>query len=154
MDPRRARDPRLARVDPRLQARSHSNSPVPQPAYHGPMLQPNAAHGGPSHVGISYSNQQVMPQAQSTAGPSIQNAVSQPTPLQQAQGRPQSSKTYKTRPLFCVVCASNQVGFSWLSCMNRVVNSLKARASCRIVLWRDTTFSCECLFRLRCIDSH
>ena len=108
MDPRRARDPRLARADPRLQGRSHSNSPAPQ-SYHGAMLQPNVTHGGPSHAAsTSYLNQQVTHQAPATPDPPVQSTVTQSSP--QPQG--QSNKPYKARPLFCVVCASNQVCFS------------------------------------------
>ncbi|KAI0334838.1 hypothetical protein GY45DRAFT_1053410 [Cubamyces sp. BRFM 1775] len=42
MDPRRARDPRLARQDPRLQQRSHSGTPSAQPPQ------------GPPHQGYQY----------------------------------------------------------------------------------------------------
>ncbi|KAF7313701.1 Phosphoprotein phosphatase [Mycena chlorophos] len=68
MDPRRARDPRLARADPRLQRVQQDSPPTP-------ILPPeNNGHSG--------------------------------TPPTQSATPPASA--FKQRPLFCVVCASNQ----------------------------------------------
>jgi len=89
MDPRRARDPRLARADPRLQ-RVQSGSPVstPPPLY-------NSSHAPDQWVenGTNVLATQQPPQ--------IQNDQQQ---LQSTYFQP----GYKPRPLFCVVCASNQ----------------------------------------------
>ena len=63
MDPRRARDPRLARADPRLQGRPHSNSPVPTPP-------PVPQHGQPPQ----FLNQQ---QQQYNAPPQYQSQFNQ-----------------------------------------------------------------------------
>ena len=89
MDPRRARDPRLTRADPRLQ-RVQSGSPVstPPPLY-------NSSHTPDQWVenGTDIPATQQPPQIQNDQQPS-QSIVFQPG--------------YKPRPLFCVVCASNQ----------------------------------------------
>lgn len=79
MDPRRARDPRLVRADPRLQ-RAQPGSPVstPPPLYN--FSQP--------------------PEQWIENGTNAQQSLSQPQSDQQ--------QSYKPRPLFCVVCASNQ----------------------------------------------
>ena len=123
MDPRRARDPRLARQDPRLQQqqRSHSHTPTGQPPQSlphqtlphqafpdPPSLQASTSQGfqppvpsnyppyptatPPQYPGHDASNQQLTQEAQLATAP----------PPEQPSG-------YKQRPLFCVVCASNQV---------------------------------------------
>ncbi|KAH7916198.1 phosphoprotein phosphatase [Hygrophoropsis aurantiaca] len=95
MDPRRARDPRLARVDPRLQ-RVPSNSPAPS---------------------YPQNNAQSTPSWPINGNYAPQNSISvQPGPSYQSQAEPTSQSTtpvssqpiYKPRPVFCVVCASNQ----------------------------------------------
>ncbi|KAJ7129780.1 Ssu72-like protein-domain-containing protein [Mycena epipterygia] len=88
MDPRRARDPRLARADPRLQ-RVQQDTPASTPT---PPL--------PQHVGIEngYAAQATPPHAAA-----LYQADSQPL-----QPIAPASPPYKQRPLFCVVCASNQ----------------------------------------------
>ena len=92
MDPRRARDPRLARADPRLQ-RVQSGSPVstPPPLY-------NSTEQWSENGTETSATQQL------TQTPEAQNdhPQSQGTPFQPG---------YKPRPLFCVVCASNQVSY-------------------------------------------
>ncbi|KAI0773840.1 Ssu72-like protein-domain-containing protein [Fomes fomentarius] len=122
MDPRRARDPRLARQDPRLQQRSHSNTPSgpsqgpshqgplhQAPPYQAPPLQASTSQGypppaapqnyppyptatPPQYPGHDASNQQLTHEAQSSATLPHNHTPS----------------SYKPRPLFCVVCASNQ----------------------------------------------
>lgn len=87
MDPRRARDPRLARADPRLRVQSGSPAPPAPPA----LVSQNA----PS------------PQLESEGFYSFENQ-NQENQVNNIQSQP-SSSTYKPRPLFCVVCASNQV---------------------------------------------
>ncbi|KAI0643727.1 Ssu72-like protein-domain-containing protein [Trametes meyenii] len=130
MDPRRARDPRLARQDPRLQQRPHPNAPSGPPSqgpphqgyqYPGPpppqapQLQASTSQGYPTPVpqnayppyptatppsfpAHDVSNQQLSQEAQ---GAATLPHESQPQQEQQNTG-------YKPRPLFCVVCASNQ----------------------------------------------
>src|ERR1700729_711405 len=102
MDPRRARDPRLARADPRLQ-RPSSGSPAPIPT---PLQAPTQYHQQWSENGVqNYANppvpqqdipyqQQPVPQLPATSAPPVQVT---------------SPPAYKQRPLFCIVCASNQV---------------------------------------------
>ena len=89
MDPRRARDPRLARADPRVQ-RVQLGSPVstPPPLYNSPQAPEQWMENG-------------------TNVPATQQAPHIQNDQQQSQSTPQSG--YKPRPLFCVVCASNQV---------------------------------------------
>lgn len=80
MDPRRARDPRLAgRADPRLAQGSHSNSPAPVPGPSGYATPPDPQSSA----------------VQSTSSTLQNNIVTPATKL-------------KGKPLFCVVCASNQ----------------------------------------------
>ncbi|KAJ7179902.1 phosphoprotein phosphatase [Mycena crocata] len=93
MDPRRARDPRLARADPRLQ-RVQQDTPAPTPT---PPPQSQPSYG----LENGYSNQPTPPphilalyEVDSQPSQST-SAITAPTP-------------YKQRPLFCVVCASNQ----------------------------------------------
>ncbi|KAI0356704.1 Ssu72-domain-containing protein [Trametes cingulata] len=133
MDPRRARDPRLARQDPRLQQRSHSGTPSGPssqgPPHHGyqyqgpppqaPQMQASTSQGYPPPVPQNYppyptatppqfpahdiSNQQLSQEAQGAAA--LPHETQQ---QQQAQQQAQQPSGYKPRPLFCVVCASNQ----------------------------------------------
>ncbi|CCL99159.1 uncharacterized protein FIBRA_01174 [Fibroporia radiculosa] len=108
MDPRRARDPRLARADPRLQ-RSHSGTPT-HPSAPPAQVQSSASYPTqapqssfslyptatpPQYPGATTSNQQLAEEAQGAAA------------IPQAPTPPQST-IYRPRPLFCVVCASNQ----------------------------------------------
>lgn len=109
MDPRRARDPRLAaRADPRLQQRQPSGSPAPAPP--PPQPVPQYQNQWPENGVTNYS----------TPPPSLSGGVPgmpPPTTSLQLETLPHSdmqpsagpSSTYKPRPLFCVVCASNQV---------------------------------------------
>ena len=99
MDPRKARDPRLARADPRL------NSQQPPPT----AVWDDASAAAPQHT-----------------EPATDVAISQPK--------------YKPRPLFCVVCASNQVRLP--------TATDDFLTSCRIGQWkaimcsRPSTFLC------------
>lgn len=108
MDPRRARDPRLARADPRLQ-RPQSGSPAPTPPpppTAATQFQPNWVENGVPNYSTPPPPQpspQVTPYQQDIQqGQVVTTAPLQPQP---------SPSTYKQRPLFCVVCASNQVRF-------------------------------------------
>ncbi|KZT24449.1 Ssu72-domain-containing protein [Neolentinus lepideus HHB14362 ss-1] len=94
MDPRRARDPRLLRADPRLQQRQPPNAPPP-----ASFPLPGAVNG------MLHSPTPPQPFEQATS--SLQSAaeVQIASHLQQQQAGP---STYRPRPLFCVVCASNQ----------------------------------------------
>lgn len=100
MDPRRARDPRLARVDPRLQRIQSETTPTPPL----PSTQPEPS--SPENGIINY-----------TAPPQEVAVLHQPPesslPSQQAASQASPSTTYKPRPMFCVVCASNQVSLSF-----------------------------------------
>ncbi|KAL0949726.1 hypothetical protein HGRIS_009766 [Hohenbuehelia grisea] len=97
MDPRRARDPRLARVDPRLQ-RSQ-----PGPAAQ-PVVQPTPPPPGPSVPQVPYNT--TWPENGST---SLPTSTLSPSVPQEAPAETVAPPTgYKPRPLFCVVCASNQ----------------------------------------------
>jgi RNA polymerase II subunit A C-terminal domain phosphatase SSU72 len=80
MDPRRARDPRLARLDPRSDPRLHqtkSASPTPPPASFSGLPENSEHQNGNIHH--------------------------TPNSLQ-----PVNVSKFKQRPLFCIVCASNQ----------------------------------------------
>ncbi|KAI0829377.1 Ssu72-like protein-domain-containing protein [Trametes gibbosa] len=136
MDPRRARDPRLARQDPRLQQRPPSGNPSGPPPQQ-PQHQGYQNHQFPPqppqmHASTSQGYSPPAPQNAYTAYPTAtpsqypahdvsshqlaQEAATLPhetpalPPPQQMQHvqqqRPPSA--YKPRPLFCVVCASNQ----------------------------------------------
>ncbi|KAG6335331.1 hypothetical protein ID866_3763 [Astraeus odoratus] len=96
MDPRRARDPRLARADPRLQ-RLTSGSPAP------PQQAQGSAPWPPTDAQLLTSSQPVVhpsqPPVPSTSSSSMVPPSSNVMP---------SPSAYKPRTLFCVVCASNQ----------------------------------------------
>lgn len=98
MDPRRARDPRLARADPRLQQRVPSSSPAP------PSFQQQQHQQQSTSNGIAYAPTPPQPFEQATSAlQPMAEALQAPAVHQQA-----GPSTYKPRPLFCVVCASNQ----------------------------------------------
>ncbi len=104
MDPRRARDPRLLRADPRLQ-RPQSNPPGPPPTS---LQQPQLTSGYPAPIaGPSYS--QTLPEASPQWSNSPQSNQQLAEEAQAAASGPPATSSYKPRPLFCVVCASNQV---------------------------------------------
>ncbi|KAJ7276296.1 Ssu72-like protein-domain-containing protein [Mycena haematopus] len=87
MDPRRARDPRLARADPRLQRVQDTPAPTP------PLPQPYGIENG-------YATP---PPNALTPYPVDSQPTQVTTPVPAV-----ASPAYKQRPLFCVVCASNQ----------------------------------------------
>ncbi|KAI6110456.1 phosphoprotein phosphatase [Pisolithus thermaeus] len=94
MDPRRARDPRLARADPRIQ-RLASGSPAPPQQIQSSAPWPPSEPYASAHQVSQPSNQQA---ASSTGGNSMIPFSVEKPPL----------SVYKPRTLFCVVCASNQ----------------------------------------------
>lgn len=139
MDPRKARDPRLARADPRLQNRPPSNSPAPTP----PPTQYGTQHQDVASAYNSVSQAQMYgtllvaqngvetAPVMNIAGPSSyqpQSSEFTPVPTQ-----PPVSK-YKQRPLFCVVCASNNVSLSLFYLIYKPT-------SFRTALWKDITSS-------------
>ncbi|KAI0751286.1 Ssu72-like protein-domain-containing protein [Daedaleopsis nitida] len=121
MDPRRARDPRLARQDPRLQQRPHSNTPsgpsqshphqtplsqVP-PNQAPPLQQASTSQGYPPPVPQDYTPYPTATQPQYPGHDTSNQQLTQEA--QEASGvTTHSTQGYKARPLFCVVCASNQ----------------------------------------------
>jgi RNA polymerase II subunit A C-terminal domain phosphatase SSU72 len=96
MDPRRPRDPRLARADPRLQSGSSTPS----------VSQPQTENGA--------SNYSTPPPTSTLASSpdALSQNVGQPTTASVSSEKSAPQSSYKPRPLFCVVCASNQVGFA------------------------------------------
>ncbi|KZP32853.1 Ssu72-domain-containing protein [Athelia psychrophila] len=102
MDPRR-RDPRLARADPRLQQPS-SGSPAPVSTQTPPQFS-----GGQQQW---IENAQPLPNS-SAAPPQISADVSQfrpsaePVDVSASASQATAQQAYRERPLFCVVCASN-----------------------------------------------
>jgi len=92
MDPRRARDPRLARAQQQRQA---SDPPTPSaiPPHVKPQQQPQL-----------FENE-IPPYSTPTPPQPFLQATSE---LDAIPGLDLPPETYKPRPLFCVVCASNQ----------------------------------------------
>ncbi|KAF8271725.1 phosphoprotein phosphatase [Lactarius quietus] len=98
MDPRRVRDPRLARVDPRLQQQQQRQQ-LHTPPSNGITSNPGSHSVTPPQpfvTAVATMSSQIPPPTDSSA----------PT-LTQPQN-PSFAPSFKTRPLFCVVCASNQ----------------------------------------------
>lgn len=94
MDPRKARDPRFGRVDPRLQ-RVDAGTPTQTP----PLIGDGDASTNSFPLDPAL-------QAQSSSFP---HENQQPQTQPPGQSSSSQSAAYKSRPLFCVVCASNQV---------------------------------------------
>lgn len=93
MDPRKARDPRFGRVDPRLQ-RVDAGTPT----------QTSPLMGDSDATANSFPLDPAL-QAQSSSFP---HENQQPHTQPPGQSSSSQSAAYKPRPLFCVVCASNQ----------------------------------------------
>lgn len=104
MDPRRARDPRLARADPRLQ-RASSGSPVPVPT--PPQVSTQQQQQWVANGIQNYANPPIPP----TQGMPYQQPVQQPLVPAPPQVQVKPPPAYKQRLLFCVVCASNQASY-------------------------------------------
>ena len=108
MDPRRARDPRLARTgtDPRLQQPQPQQQPLRQQL---PTPIPN--NGINSNPGShSITPPQPFVNAIATVSSQIPQAANASTSASTQPPDTPSPPGFKTRPIFCVVCASNQVG--------------------------------------------
>lgn len=112
MDPRKARDPRLARGDPRLQNRPPANSPTPTPAVQVDSYQVTNQINVQPGLPAANSQNLVVP-GLGIAGPSnYQEAASTSTAVDSTQTTGASRAAqyrYKPKTMFCVVCASNQV---------------------------------------------
>lgn len=104
MDPRRARDPRIARTDPRQQQpqqlRQQLHTPTPNNGINSNPGSHSVTPPQPFVTAMATVSSQVPPAADAST-----SALSHPPNLS-------SAPTFKTRPLFCVVCASNQVSCS------------------------------------------
>ncbi|KAG2348796.1 Ssu72-domain-containing protein [Suillus weaverae] len=101
MDPRRARDPRLARADPRL-LRAPSALPTPSPQQQSGSVQGTTQW---TANGAYMASQSMVPNVPvQQADTASENAIAGPSTPANNMG----SSAYKPRPLFCVVCASNQ----------------------------------------------
>lgn len=112
MDPRRARDPRLARADPRMQQRPQSGSPLnAQPPPPPPSFPPQGAGSSmPSYPSASAPPPLAMPYSTTPASNQQLNEEAQDAAAMLQHPAPSTTpRPYKARPLFCVVCASNQV---------------------------------------------
>lgn len=93
MDPRRARDPRLARTQQQRQA---SDPPAPSAI--------------PPHVKSQPQPQPFENETPPNSTPTPPQPFLQATSeLEAIPGLDLPPQTYKQKPLFCVVCASNQV---------------------------------------------
>src|SRR6266404_8694437 len=109
MDPRRSRDPRLARADPRLQQQQQGQQS------HTPTLN-NPNNGVTSNPG---SHSVTPPQPFVNAVATMSSQIPPATDMVSTTLPPQNfAPGFKTRPMFCVVCASNQVcyphnSFTW-----------------------------------------
>ncbi|KAH6915000.1 phosphoprotein phosphatase [Coprinopsis sp. MPI-PUGE-AT-0042] len=112
MDPRRARDPRLARAnDPRLQQRQGSApSQTPMATMNYGAQQPQIQlppHSSSSPVASLAVDGSLGSPSPSTASASTSQLVDAP-PLAGSSSASEPFEAYRPRPLFCVVCASNQ----------------------------------------------
>jgi hypothetical protein len=102
MDPRKARDPRLARAQVKSGQPAPTSTPPPASySFSFPQWSENGVGSASPPTQPAYQPPQPTPSnsssfsAEFTAPPSLLDAT------------PETSQ-YKPRPLFCVVCASNQ----------------------------------------------
>lgn len=101
MDPRR-RDPRLARAsDPRLQVNANASSSTTRPPYPVPS---NVTYSGGGNTPMDATPTPPQPFVQA-----MQDVQQQVAPEAEVVSSAMDQVPYKQRPLFCVVCASNQV---------------------------------------------
>ena len=119
MDPRRARDPRLARADPRLQ------QPQPQQQQQRQQLPTPTPNNGFNSTPGSHSVTPPQPfvTAMATVSLQIPSAADASTSALTHPDTP-SAPNFKTRPLFCVVCASNQVSGSQHQHLTRLLKTV------------------------------
>ncbi|KAH9077504.1 phosphoprotein phosphatase [Lactarius deliciosus] len=99
MDPRRGRDPRLARADPRLQQQQQRQQ-LPTPTSNNGVTSNPGSH--------SVTPPQPFVNAVATMSSQIPPATDTSAPTLTHPQNPPFVPSFKTRPLFCVVCASNQ----------------------------------------------
>ena len=97
--PRRGQDPRLARADPRMRAQTQNMRSADQPFASTSLQVPPA----PTQI----IQNDIAPQmiVENTPGP-VQDGTA---PQARGNGSVQSQTPNALQPLFCVVCASNQV---------------------------------------------
>jgi len=112
MDPRRARDPRLVRTDPRLQQPQPQQQQQQLLQLRQPLPTPTPNNGINSAPGShSITPPQPFVTAIATVSSQIPQAADTSTSTSASSTHPPdtpSPLSFKTRPLFCVVCASNQ----------------------------------------------
>ena len=122
MDPRRARDPRLARVN-RPQHDSSSSETLTPPIVDA-LPNHQTENGNPN------------------SPPPSQPSVAQASPPSTPPNSSTPNSLYKPRPLFCVVCASNQVS------KYQLLSHAYLRLQSRTVLWKAILFYREYLFHV------
>ncbi|TDL29618.1 phospho protein phosphatase [Rickenella mellea] len=113
MDPRRAKDPRLVRADPRRAARAHSGSPAPTPPPQALPLNPPQTPAYQNSQGTilipPHSDTELRPQpVAGSSNPTLNVQPPSSVPSAADQSQPQNYAPYKPPVFFCVVCASNQ----------------------------------------------
>lgn len=138
MDPRRARDPRLARADPRLQSLPpiestfQETSPTAVPT-HDSQYNVVTRQWSETKSVATLPDSQYLSQFQPANPPTELTVDSSLTP---------STSKYKPRPLFCVVCASNQASNCHLP---HSLSGILKLVLFRIGPWKDIMFCRLCL---------
>lgn len=133
MDPRRARDPRLARADPRLQRVSSGPPASAGPPPHENYINWSTKNGTPTP---DFTNQN------EGSGMAQENATQENLALNFNTPTP-----YRQRPLFCIVCASNQVTFFRFS-------NIVGRARLTSPLQRTDPWKGITCYRKQLFDTH